>query len=211
VLWLVSFTDLMSLMLAFFVLMFSMTEPQAERWKAMSQSLSLSARSTARTASDAPHVPRAVFNAATVETRGAANLDYLGALLRSQFAQAEEMSGVSVRREDDRVVIDLPGDLLFEPGRLAFSPGGRRMLFDLGAVVGRIGNRVEVVGHAEGEDVPAGLVWERALARAVTVAAMLRGSGTRRDLVVRALMIPEGTPGAADSPRVGVVIREQEG
>ncbi|MFP5516203.1 MAG: flagellar motor protein MotB, partial [Alphaproteobacteria bacterium] len=31
-LWLISFTDLISLMLAFFVLMYSMSEPEAERW-----------------------------------------------------------------------------------------------------------------------------------------------------------------------------------
>ena len=63
--WLVSFTDLMSLLLAFFVLMFSMSEPQVQRWARMAQGLS--ARSTAAAPSDVAPVPSAAFNAAALE------------------------------------------------------------------------------------------------------------------------------------------------
>ncbi|HEY0838011.1 MAG TPA: flagellar motor protein MotB [Azospirillum sp.] len=204
--WLISFTDLISLMLAFFVLMFSMTEPQVQRWARLTQAVS--ARSTASKPSEAPPEPRAAFNVATLEPHSAVNLDYLGALLNSQIAGTVDLSGVLVRREDDRVVIALSGDVLFEPGAGTFSQRGRRVLFLLGAVVGRIGNRIEVVGHAEREDVPAGLAWERSLGRAVAVAMALRETGYRRDLVARTVMAPLPRTGARDT-RIDLVVREQ--
>ncbi|HYH38154.1 MAG TPA: flagellar motor protein MotB [Azospirillum sp.] len=203
--WLVSFTDLMSLLLAFFVLMFSMTEPQVQRWTKMAQGLST--RSTATGPSDAPPVPSAAFNAATIETELAINLDYLGALLHGQVAESAELAGVQVVREDDRVVIGLPGEVLFEKNAPMFSPRGRRVLYLLGAVVGRIGNRIEVVGHAEREDVPADRAWERSLGRAVAVAQALREHGYRRELVARTAM---GRLLRTDiaGPRVDIVVRE---
>ncbi|PWC33245.1 flagellar motor protein MotB [Azospirillum sp. TSO35-2] len=213
-LWLISFTDLISLMLAFFVLMYSMSEPEAERWTKLAKGVSETmpaARSTATTPSDRPADPRAAFNAQAVEARAAIDLHYLAALLGSQLRSNAELSVVDVRREDDRVVIRLPGERLFDPSGAAFTEEGRRVLFLLGAVIGRIGNRIELVGHAEREDMTGGAAWERALTRAVAVSAALRETGYRRDLVARAVMIPaEGAPvhGGGRLP-VDIVVREE--
>ncbi len=194
--WLISFTDLISLMLAFFVLMYSMSEPESQRWTRLAKGLAdtiPAARSTATTPSDRPADPRAAFNAQAVELRAAVDVNYLGALLRSQTTANAELAAVEVRREDDRVVIGLPGERMFDASGAVFTDEGRRIVFLLGAVVGRIGNRIEVVGHAEREDQTGGAAWERALTRAVAVSAALRETGYRRDLVARAVM-------AADEP-----------
>ncbi|MFD1627531.1 OmpA/MotB family protein [Azospirillum griseum] len=202
--WLISFTDLISLLLAFFVLMYSMSEPESQRWTRLARGLAETipaARSTATTPSDRPADPRAAFNAQAVEPRAAAvDVNYLGALLRGQTAANAELAGVEVRGEDDRVVIGLPGDRMFDPTGAAFTNDGRRIIFLLGAVVGRIGNRIEVVGHAEREDPTGGAAWERALTRAVAVSAALRETGYRRELVARAVMAVE------ESPRPGPVV-----
>lgn len=204
--WLISFTDLISLLFAFFVLMFAMSEPDGARWARMADGLS--ARSTASAPSDRVPDPRAAFNAATVEPQSRVSLDYLGALLRTQLADRPELAGVFVQREDDRVVIVFPGELLFEHNGLLIGERGRRALHTVGAVVGRIGNRIEVVGHAEREDAASGQAWERSLGRAVAVSAALRGSGYRGDLVARSVMVPGAARGG---PRVDVVVREMEG
>lgn len=204
--WLVSFTDLISLLFAFFVLMFAMTEPDRPRWERMAEGLS--ARSTASAPSERAPDPQAAFNAATVEPQSRVSLDYLGALLRTQVADRPELAGVFVQREADRVVIAFPGELLFEHNGLVIGERGRQALHTLGAVVGRIGNRIEVVGHAEREDAASGQAWERSLGRAVAVSAALRGSGYRGDLVARSVMAP-GVP--RGGTRVDVVVREMEG
>ncbi|MCG5244140.1 flagellar motor protein MotB [Azospirillum doebereinerae] len=214
--WLISFTDLISLMLAFFVLMYSMSEPESQRWTKLAQGLAATvpaARSTASSPSDRPADPRAAFNAQAVEARAAIDLNYLGALLRGQISANAELAAVEVWREDDRVVIGLPGERMFDETGAAFTDPGRRMLFLLGAVVGRIGNRIEVVGHAEREDPTGGAAWDRALTRAVAIAAALRETGYQRDLVARAVMGPalelgEG-PGLAGRARVDIVVREE--
>jgi len=214
--WLISFTDLISLMLAFFVLMYSMSEPESQRWTKLSQGLAETipaARSTATAPSDRPAEPRAAFNAQAVEARAAIDLNYLGALLRGQISANAELAAVGVRREDDRVVIDLPGERLFDETGAAFTDQGRRVLFLLGAVVGRIGNRIEVVGHAEREDPTGGAAWERALTRAVAISAALRETGYQRDLVARAVMGPALEPGEGQGlggqARVDIVVREE--
>ncbi|WP_298364630.1 flagellar motor protein MotB [Azospirillum sp.] len=225
--WLISFTDLISLMLAFFVLMYSMSEPESQRWTRLAKGLAETipaARSTATTPSDRPADPRAAFNAQAVEARPAAvDVNYLGALLRGQTAANAELAAVEVRREDDRVVIGLPGERMFDASGAAFTEEGRRIVFLLGAVVGRIGNRIEVVGHAEREDPTGGAAWERALTRAVAVSAALRETGYRRDLVARAVMAVDEpvaagavTGGGVTVPinatgrvRVDIVVREE--
>ncbi len=205
--WLISFTDLISLLLAFFVLMFSMTEPQLQRWVKMAQSLS--ARSTATRPSQEGFAPNARFNAAVLESHSSMDLDYLSALLNGQMAETGELAGVKIIREDDRVVIGLPSALLFEKDSPMFSASGQRVLYLLGAVVGRIGNRIEVVGHAERENVPVEIAWERSLARAVAVSQTLREHGYRRDLVARTSM---GRLLQTDmtGPKVDIVVREQK-
>ena len=218
-LWLISFTDLISLMLAFFVLMYSMSEPEAERWTRLAKGVSEAipaARSTASTPSDRPNDPGAAFNAMAVEARAAIDLHYLAALLGSHLRSNAELAVVDVRREDDRVVIRLPGERMFDPTGAAFTEEGRRVLFLLGAVIGRIGNRIELVGHAEHEDATGGVAWERALTRAVAVSAALRETGYRRDLVARAVMMPVDRAGIAGGGLAGggrlpvdIVVREE--
>lgn len=207
--WLVSFTDLISLLLAFFVLMFSMAEPQPQRFAELARGVS--ARSTATRPSDARPEPGAVFNAPTVEPVLAANLDYLAALFRNQMAADPLLADLPVRREDDRVVIGLAGSRLFLDDGPGFSDSGRRLLFLLGDALGRIGNRVEVVGHAEREVDSPGQEWERALSRAAAVSMAIRESGYRRDLVARAVVAPGSRDDAAQGPLVDLVIREQRG
>ena len=66
--------------------------------------------------------------------------------------------------------------------------------------------KIEVVGHAEREDPSNGLSWERALTRAVAVAAALRETGYKRDLVARGVMASAGAKGTA---RVDIIVRDE--
>lgn len=179
--WLISFTDLVCLMLTFFVLKFSMAEPIHQRWQAMTASLA---------AAHLAGAPGADFNIAALAPETATNLDYLTTLLAGQFAADADLAGIVPVRADDRVIIGLPDRLLFDPAQAVFSDRGRRALFILGGVLGRIGNRIEITGHAEREPPVPGsgrTGWELALTRTVAVALALRESGYRQGLVARAV------------------------
>lgn len=204
--WMISFTDLVSLLLGFFVMLYAMTEPSKERWERLAKGMS--ARSQATTYSERRPVPMAAFNGALIESHSRVGLDYLGVLLRSQIRQDADLGRVDVRNEGDRLVVSIPGDILFEGESRVVGDGGRRILYLLGSVIGRIGHRIEIVAETvQGSD-GSGPVWELALARSVIVAATLRDTGYRPDLVARAA-VP--VAGKTARPNIDIVVREQEG
>lgn len=205
--WLISFTDLLSLLLGFFVLLYSMSEPRHERWSEMVKGLS--ARSTAATYSERAPQPMAAFNGASIETHSRVDLGYLAALLRGQMRERPELDAVTLAHEDDRIVIGIPGDTLFERDSRVLSEDGRKVLFLLGSVMARSGNRIEVTGHAENA-ATGGASWEAALVRAVAVASAMREMGYGSDLVARAVALP-ASQGMTATPRLDIVVREQEG
>ena len=112
--WLITFTDLVSLMLTFFVLLFSMSTLRTDHWDsvidALSQSLNPSStRAHMSATSD--------FNIATLFKKRAINLDYLTSVLQDALSKDDLLSGNHLMRLDDRLIVALPGDLLFEPGK----------------------------------------------------------------------------------------------
>lgn len=214
--WMISFADLVSLMLAFFVLMFAMREPEPQRWADMRGLVT--APSTADRPGDGPATgPRAAFNVATTEEVSARSLDYLTAVLRNQLATRPALAGLAVTRQDDRLTIFAPATLLFGDGGFGLSPQGRETLYLLAPMLGRAGNRVEIVGRAptDAAQPGGGQAWEQALTRAVIVAQGLRDAGYQTDLVARGVIADMvGAAGAAiaggGAAGVDLVIREQE-
>lgn len=213
-LWMISLADLVSLMLAFFVLMFAMREPEPRRWADMRGLV------TAPSTDDRPALarpgeaqPKADFNVAVTEEISARNLDYLTAVLRNQLAARPSLAGLTATREDDRLTIFAPAALLFDGDGPALSDRGREALYLLAPVLGRAGNRVEIVGRAAAESAPdqpgatdGGRGWERALTRAVLTAEGLRQAGYQTDLVARGVIADISVKGVNG---VELTIREE--
>ena len=126
--WMVTFTDLVSLMLTFFVLLFSMSNIKVDRWNdvidALSQSLNPSSTKAQSSAT-------ASFNIATLFRKRAINLDYLTSVLDEAVANDPLLVNSQLMRLEDRLVIALPGDLLFEPGKAVLAENARKALFNL--------------------------------------------------------------------------------
>ena len=181
--WMIVFTDLVSLMLTFFVLLFSMSSVQIERWQEMIDALSQTlAPSREKTVSEVS----AQYNIATIFRKRAITLDYLAAVLKETMAQDAVLSRCHIMPLEDRLVIALPGDLLFSPGQAALSDRAARALFRLGGVLRNVGNQIGVNGHTDpipprGDDFASN--WELSMARAVAVANALRRSGYREHVV----------------------------
>lgn len=218
-LWMISLADLVSLMLAFFVLMFAMREPEPRRWADM-RGLVTAPSTDSRPALQQPGdaAPKADFNVAVTEEISARNLDYLTAVLRNQLAARPSLTGLTATREDDRLTIFAPAALLFEDDGLQLSRSGREALYLLAPVLDRAGNRVEIVGRAAAEPGQSGggRGWERALTRAVLTAQGLRQAGYQTDLVARGVIAdiskePATGGGAAERRENGVelTIREE--
>jgi len=181
--WMVIFTDLVSLMLTFFVLLFSMSSLQIDQWDkmidALSQTLNPSSEKTVTAVTSE-------YNIATMFRRRAVNLDYLGAVLEDTVTKDPVLSRSRLMRLDDRLVVALPGDLLFAPGRAELSERARQALFVLGGVLRNVGNQIGVNGHTDPTPPVGGGYnsnWELSMGRAAVVANSLRRSGYSEDII----------------------------
>ncbi|MDH5489171.1 MAG: OmpA family protein [Rhodospirillaceae bacterium] len=181
--WMVTFTDLVSLMLTFFVLLFSMSNVKMDEWEAMIDTLTQTLNPAKLTTVAAA---TSKFNVGTIFRKRAINLDYLSTVLEESMMQDPLLSQSQLMKLDDRLVIALPGDLLFDAGRAVMTDGAKSALFTLGSVLRNIGNQIGVNGHtdprppASGGDFTSN--WELSLARAAAVANTIRRSGYTEEI-----------------------------
>lgn len=182
--WMVTFTDLVSLMLTFFVLLFSMSSVKMDEWDAMTDTMTQTLNPGKLTTVAAA---TAKFNIGTIFRRQATNLDYLSGVLEAGVANDPLLSNSRIMLLDDRLIIAMPGDLLFPPGKAVMPDEARSALFTLGSLLRNVGNQIGVNGHtdpvAPASDKGFQSNWELSLARASAVANALRRSGYTDDII----------------------------
>ncbi|MBF0247446.1 MAG: flagellar motor protein MotB [Alphaproteobacteria bacterium] len=213
--WMVTFADLVSLMLTFFVLLFSMSSVKMDDWEAITDTLTQSLNPSKVTTVAAA---TAEFNIGTIFRRQATDLDYLAGVLESGVAEDELLKNAKIMQQDDRLIIALPGDLLFPPGKAGMPDEARSALFTLGSLLRNVGNQIGVNGHTDptppGEGSGYASNWELSVARAAAVANTLRQSGYTDDIVAYGFadshynLLPEMTQAERDrlGRRVDIVV-----
>jgi chemotaxis protein MotB len=171
--WLVTFTDLVALLLAFFVLMFSMTKIDEARWQGLIRSLASALDSIREETVSRPAVDYQI--PAPAPDMGT-NLAYLAPVVLEQLAAEPALSRALIRRLPDRIVVSLPAEALFASASARLNAQGKAVAFAIGGIVRNIRNvlTVEAVGGAA---IAGGDHWSRTLARAATLADELRASG----------------------------------
>jgi len=181
--WMITFTDLVSLMLTFFVLLYSMSSLQIDKWEEMTDNLTQTLNpSKVKTVAAAT----AEFNIGTIFRRPATNLDYLSGVISSGVAKDPLLSKSRIMLLEDRLVIALPGDLLFPPGKAEMPEEALSALFTLGGLLSNVSNQIGVNGHTD--PVPPSQAqgfssnWELSIARSSAVANALRSSGYTDDI-----------------------------
>lgn len=181
--WMLTFTDLVSLLLTFFVLLFAMSSVKVDEWTKVIDSLS-------QTLNPAPEKeiakPTAQLNIGTLFRRRAVNLDYLSSVIEENLSSDPVLHNALIVRLEDRIIIALPGDLLFEPNAATVSENARDAMFTLGAMFANVGNSIAVNGHTDptppGGDTFASN-WELSIARAASVANAIRRGGYDQQIV----------------------------
>lgn len=180
--WMITLSDLISLLLAFFVLLFSMYSVKFDRWQSTVDSLT-EALNPRRAEAVAPY-PSA-FNVGKVSQNRVIDLDYLATLLQQSLKSDALLSKGQVMRKADRLIVTLPGDLLFQPGRAVLSEKARAAVFGLGGILRSLGNHIGVNGHTDPTPLNGTQYasnWELSLARAAAVANTLRRSGYNKKI-----------------------------
>lgn len=183
--WLLTFLDVISLLLAFFIMLFAMSNPRTAAWEDLSATLADRLAPNVETLKPAP--PTAL----TVDEDKVApglNLDYLVSLLRGHLDSDPLLARTVLHRFPDRLILSMPSDLLFALNSAALNDQARRALFELGGLLGNLSNRTDVHGHTDPAPIRSGPYrgnWELSLARAQSVATELLESGYDKPMIVQ--------------------------
>lgn len=179
--WLMSFCDLLTLLIAFFVLLFSMSEVKQERFDVLVEGASSRFGANKKTKQK---IVESISTAKVVVKKGG-DLDYLSALLVDKFKGDPVLRRAIIQRVDDRLVVSLPSDAMFRPGSAMLSPTAEKSADTLGDVLRFIGNRVDVNGHTDTSQVSSQAFpsnWELSLARASNLAISLQKAGLTQEV-----------------------------
>ena len=189
--WLISYADFVTLLFAFFVVMYSISSVNEGKYKTFSDSLSIAFTNQPSSASTdiVPNQQEQMLKA-LVDRRTAR----LGEQQRKIQDRMKSLAGglsqvmsplinqrmVSINQTKRGVVLDISASSLFKAGEAALQPGALDVLRQVSAVLSKEELPVEVEGHTD--DIPIATVqfpsnWELSSARASSVVRMLIDNG----------------------------------
>jgi chemotaxis protein MotB len=194
----ITFTDLVALLLAFFVMLFAMSKVDFRKWQNLTDSLARGLNAVREVEQAAPSH---MLDAERLQLTPGQDLDYLGSVLNQRLAGKPAFAGGEVRQYGDRLVVSLP-----PRDRLSATAGASEddALFHVAGLLRQLRNQVEVVGYADAaeqvEDGPS--AWRLALTRALWTAQALRAAGYPGDVTARAYVL--AGEGGGSAPAQGV-------
>lgn len=180
--WMLSFGDLVSLMLVFFVMLFATASLEEEEFEAIASAMAQQFNPANQLDRPKPSVD---MDIPKISTNRAFDLDYLRALFADKTARDPILKEILIHQLHDRLVISLPSDRLFGQGDAIMHKDAKRALYLLGDVLRYISNRVDVNGHTDPDPVRAATFttnWELSLSRAIAIARELKKTGYQQEI-----------------------------
>lgn len=197
-LWTTTFGDLMSLLLTFFILLYSMSEIKQDKFLQASQSLR---EAIGGTAEDVPEDPMALVDEeldpemylesmeageVMLESVAAAYMEVIAKRLEQFIEENDLQNEFSVEREEDGVYLRMQSSALFASGSGVLQEKAVRMIGLLSEITSSIDVGAVVSGHADNQPISTAQFasnWELSAARAAGVARHLVESGQAPDMV----------------------------
>ncbi len=181
--WMLTFADLMSLLLTFFVLLFSMSQIKVDSWQAVVDSLSRQRDPLSSATESRPDADR---NASKEIEPRSYDLGYLETVIGEKLRSDPILANSIVQRLGDRLIVSLSSDMLFDDDDAELTKRAKQATFVLGDVLRTVGNAIEVDGHTDPKPIVGRSSypsqWELTLSRAVSVATALRAAGYSRQI-----------------------------
>lgn len=191
--WLLTYADMITLLLVFFIVLYALSKINEAKYKSLMQALraTLTGRSvstvgpTKSLAKYPPPNPRpAPDNVSEPVTRPQVSRaqEHLIARLRAAVAKDHLAAQITVAAVPQGVIVEITSGVLFPSGHATIQPAARRILTDVGHVLGAVGNQVVVQGFTD--DVPIDTPrypsnWDLSAARAARVVDFWTREGLR--------------------------------
>jgi chemotaxis protein MotB len=183
--WAIPYGDLVTLLLAFFVVMYSISQVNEGKYRVVSDSLNAAFRGEPTTVAPIEIGRPAATTLAAPIVQLPNDMKLMA--MRQLAAQAEQamapliMQGlVDVQSRDGKLTIAIRSDILFTSGSAALSAESQPVIRLLGEVLGGFAVDIRVEGHTDNVPVVGGQYasnWELSSARAVSVVKLLIDDG----------------------------------
>lgn len=176
--WLLTYSDLITLLLVFFVVMYSISKADEKKFSKLNASLQRAFNVLVLDGND-----KTAVGGEEGPTMGNSILDDFATLQNKIMQVAKEMgiqSNVDVVLEKEGIAIRLSGNLLFDSGRAELNPAAVRILDEIAQELRGMPNDIHVEGHTD--NIPVGTDqyptnWELSAARATAVTRYLSEIG----------------------------------
>ncbi|OKL36217.1 flagellar motor protein MotS [Domibacillus mangrovi] len=165
--WMVTFSDLVTLILVFFVLLFSMSQID----KAKFQKISESFRDQQSFDENSSIVPGEYPNE-EIKPGGEASLDQLYEEIKVFLQENDLGQTADVIRDERGVVLVLEEKLLFDSGKAALTLGSYTYMEKIGTLFADMPNMIKVEGHTDNRPIQSAVYpsnWELSTSRASSV------------------------------------------
>jgi chemotaxis protein MotB len=195
--WLVSYADFITLLFAFFVVMYAISQVNESKYRVLSDSLVQAFQNPSRlpNASSPASVPRAIIgqeqggiigpapgspeDEATIRAM-MARMRELGAELSTMLDPLVREGLVRVSETRQGLVIEINASVLFRSGQSALEPAATRTLSEVARVLARTRGAIAVEGHTDNVPIATPAFasnWELSASRAATVVRLFVEAG----------------------------------
>jgi chemotaxis protein MotB len=204
--WMLTFADLLALILTFFVMLYAMNHARSEKWGGLAAAMQDHFSTGSGHPTDRPAT-------GTASLKDGMDLGYLQTVIEGQFGRA----GLPYRieRRADELLIRLPQAVEADTAGLHLTKEAESAARELGQVLEAVRNGISVSGHAATglAGTAYGSPWELSLASARLVAKGIEAAGYGRNILALghgdAYLEPESGAGRGNAlmGQVDVVIR----
>ena len=184
--WLLTFADLVSLLITFFVLLYSMKVVSSQTWDELVGSFQ-----GAFTIRKQVHKlkPDQTDTVEKIDLARSDDLEYIRTILSRYFSENILLHDVRLiyDPQSDVLNVHIPSQKLFDSGQENIAHQGKTTLIALGDLLRHLDNRIEVAGHTsaafeESRRYPS--AWELSMLRALQVGNVLKEQGVTRVLTL---------------------------
>ncbi len=195
--WMVTFTDLVALLLTFFVMVFAMRDVEEDTWQTITNSFVTALDTMEEVQVTTPRFDIDIERVARTEGE---DLDYLFAVIENLLDQESLTASARLQPSPTGVAIrSQRASLLAEDGE-ALSEQGRALLFNLAGVLRNLPNALELIVEVPGRPGldPRADAWAEALRIGGLLAEGLAESGYGARVDIRANWAEHSDPGEAE-------------
>jgi chemotaxis protein MotB len=174
--WLLTYSDMITLLLIFFIVMYTLSRIDVKKFQALSTSLS-KAMGAGGMVLDSPGpsvVPGVSGTISEVAPSSGENsqLDQIKSQLEEYIRESNLQAKISVTMEERGVVLSFQEEVLFKLGSAELTPRAREIITKVGPVLETVPNYLRVEGHTDNLPIHTAQYpsnWELSSARANTV------------------------------------------